>query len=120
MERTLKIYIEQHPNTDMRTAHVSLPLVGVVWSKYSEKGSPKKIKRLARSIERRQELNLGVGGGILDNKQISFERNKVFSWAEANSALVECLERHFRLPATVEVQEREAWMDRNHSTGNDY
>ena len=49
---------------------------------------------------------------MVDHKSIRIERNKAFSWAHSIDAAVRILERHFNANATVEIQEREPWMDK--------
>lgn len=113
----LRIYVECHPNEDIRTLHLSKPTFHKPFSKYDENGLPKKIealnKKLSNAIELREEP--------VSLKEVRIERNKAFSWEEAIDSAVSILKKYFgEETVEVEIMERNPEWDRPWEDRYDY
>lgn len=50
-EMTITVFVEQHPNEDMRTIHLSKPITLRPFTKYGTSGLPKKAMRLNNAVK---------------------------------------------------------------------
>lgn len=107
-----KVFIEQHPNEDIRTIHLSKPVTLRPFSKYDEKGLPKKVKRLNNAFATRPELCASIAIDFVEHKEVRIERNKAFSWEQACAAAVAVLERFYGEEIEVTYGERNPEWDR--------
>lgn len=110
----MKIYIEQHPNTEMRTFHTSENFanrvrVSLGYLRFSEE-KPPYSKRLRAFSNKVSSLKETCEVSVCKNN-ISVKRNPAHSWEDVSAAVVALIEKFFREKAEVEMQERQAWMD---------
>lgn len=119
----LRIYVECHPNEDIRTLHLSKPTFHKPFSKYDENGLPKKIEALNKKFCNAIQLgerSLSMGGPV-SLKEVRIERNKAFSWEEAIDSAVSILKNYFREETVeVEIMERNPEWDRPTEDRYDY
>jgi hypothetical protein len=99
----LRIFVECHPNPDMRTAHLSKPVTLEPFDKYRSE-APDRVKLLTTLLDNRIEL--ASMHDSVNRKEIRIERNKAFTWDEAIAALAEVLGKFFNTPVELEIMER--------------
>jgi hypothetical protein len=111
----MRIYIEQHPNSEMRTFHTSENFtnrthvsLGKDYHGTPDKPYAKRLVAFASAVGLLKEVQ-EVG---IHKNNISVTRNPAYSWGEVEQAVIPKIEKFFKSAATVEVQERAAWMDR--------
>jgi hypothetical protein len=111
----MRIYIEQHPNKEIRTFHTSENFANrtrVSLGKYAfstpDKPYAKRLVAFADGVGRLKEVQeVGV-----HKNNVSVTRNPAYSWGEVEQAVIPKIEKFFKSAATVETQERAAWMDK--------
>lgn len=111
----MKIYIEQHPNKENRTFHTSENFanrphvtLGNIYYREPEKPYAKRLVAFSKSLSILKE----VDDVSVSKNRIDVTRNPTYSWDEVERAIVPKIEKYFRQTATVELQEREEWMDK--------
>lgn len=117
---TINVFIEQHPNEEIRTIHLSKPVTLRPFSKYDAKGLPKKVKRLNNAFAIRPELCSPIVSDFVNHKDVRIERNKAFSWEDAMAAAVAVLERFYGEEIDVAYGERNPEWDRPRDDRDDW
>lgn len=109
----MRIYIEVHPNEEVRDLHLDRPITVKPYSKYSDKGVPKKVERLERKFAEAIEFKDDMVSSRVGRKEIRLERNPVFTWEQVQNKAIEILEAYFKVEVTeVEVMPRNPEWDR--------
>lgn len=122
MTDNLHIYVECHPNEEIRTLHLSRPTFFKPFSKYDNDGLPKKIEKLNRKFARAIEIGEGSAsiGGAVSLKEVRIERNRAFSWDETIARAVSILEGYFGTTASVTIMERNPEWDKPRDERDDW
>lgn len=122
MTDNFRIYVECHPNENYRTLHLSRPTFFKSFSKYDDKGIPKKIEKLNRKFAKAIEIAEGSSSisGPVGLKEIGIERNRAFTWEEVIARAVSILEEYFGAAANVTIMERDPEWDRPRKDQDDW
>lgn len=108
----IKIFIEQHPNEEIRSVHLSRPVVAKLYDKYCTKPKPKAIEKLERRLKLCRELS-DDGFDPVSRKELRIQRNMAFSWEQVEAAVIEIIKKHYRVDdVEVERMERNPEWDR--------
>lgn len=110
---TLRIFIEQHPNKELRTFHVDRCFVDKVWNKYDD-NRPAEIDVMENALKALPEIG-DDSSWMVSKANIRVERNPVFEWAEVHDVVIDVICKHFgndRVNTAITIGERDPEWDR--------
>ena len=109
----LRIYVEVHPNHEIRDYHLSQLVYFKQFSSYSEKGLPKKIEALERRLNLLPQLQEDSFTGRVSLKSIRVKLNPTYTWDELHVAVVDVITRYFKTDdVLINIMERNPEWDR--------
>ena len=110
----LRIFVECHPNAEIRDFHLSQPTFFKPFDKYDDEGIPKKIQAWERRLSMLPQLQTDSISNIVGLKSLRIKLNPAYTWDECIEAVVAEINRYFKCEALplVTIMERDPEWDR--------